>query len=156
MNQDLEIVNYSPAYKTYFESLNKAWLEKHFTVEPIDKYVLENPEEAILEHGGEILFAIYKGEVIGTVALKLIEPGMYEMTKMAVDETFRGLGAGKALCAAAIEKAKYIKAKRLILYSTKVLETAIAIYHKLGFQEIPLEPGVYQRANIKMEYPLSA
>jgi ribosomal protein S18 acetylase RimI-like enzyme len=156
MNQDLEIVNYSPAYKSYFESLNKAWLEKYFTVEPIDKYVLENPEEAILEHGGLILFARYKGEVIGTVALKLIEPGMYEMTKMAVDESYRGIGAGKALCAAAIEKAKSIQAERLILYSTKVLETAISIYHKLGFQEIPLEAGVYERANIKMEYPLSA
>jgi ribosomal protein S18 acetylase RimI-like enzyme len=156
MNEDLEIIDYNPAYKSYFESLNKAWLEKYFTVEPIDKYVLENPEEAILDHGGKILFAKYKGEIIGTVALKLIEPGMYEMTKMAVDEQFRGIGAGKALCAAAIEKAKAIKAERLILYSTTVLETAISIYNKIGFQEIPLEPGVYQRANIKMEYPLYA
>ncbi|MDB5021465.1 MAG: family N-acetyltransferase [Pedobacter sp.] len=156
MNKDLEIINYSPEYKAHFESLNKAWLEKHFCVEPIDKYVLENPEEAILEHGGVILFAKYQGNVIGTVALKLIEPGVYEMTKMAVDESFRGIGAGKALCAAAIEKAKFIHADRLILYSTTVLEPAISIYYKLGFQEIPLEPGVYQRANIKMEYPLSA
>lgn len=156
MNQDLEIINYNPTYKNYFESLNKAWLEKYFTVEPIDKYVLENPDEAILDHGGEILFARYKGKIIGTVALKLIEPGVYEMTKMAVDETFRGIGAGKALCAAAIAKAKSIRAERLILYSTTVLETAISIYYKLGFKEIPLEAGVYQRANIKMEYPISS
>jgi N-acetylglutamate synthase-like GNAT family acetyltransferase len=156
MKEELEIINYSPEYATYFESLNKAWLEKYFSVEPIDKYVLENPEEAILAHGGVILFAKYKGEIIGTVALKLIEPGMYEMTKMAVDETFRGIGAGIALCAAAIETAKIIQASRLILYSTTVLETAISIYYKLGFVEIPLEPGIYQRANIKMEYPLTS
>jgi ribosomal protein S18 acetylase RimI-like enzyme len=156
MNNELEIIDYSAVYKTYFESLNKAWLEKHFTVEPIDKYVLENPEEAILDHGGIILFAKYKGEIIGTVALKLMEPGMYEMTKMAVDEKFRGIGAGKALCAAAIETARSIKAERLILYSSTILQTAISIYNKIGFQEIPLEPGVYQRADIKMEYPLYA
>ena len=154
MNNKVEIIDYNPAYWEQFDSLNKAWLEKYFTVEPIDTYVLENPEEAILDHGGVILFARYEGNVIGTVALKLIEPGVYEMTKMAVDETFRGIGAGKALCAAAIEKAREIGAERLILYSTTVLETAIAIYRKLGFKEIPLEPGVYQRANIKMEYPL--
>jgi ribosomal protein S18 acetylase RimI-like enzyme len=154
MNNKVEIIDYSPAYKQQFESLNKAWLEKYFTVEPIDSYVLENPEEAILQHGGVILFAQYEGKVIGTVALKLIEPGVYEMTKMAVDESHHGIGAGKALCAAAIEKAKAIGAQRLILYSTRVLETAIAIYNKLGFKEIPLEPGVYERANIKMEYPL--
>jgi ribosomal protein S18 acetylase RimI-like enzyme len=154
MNKQVEIIDYNPAYKQQFESLNKAWLEKYFTVEPIDTYVLENPKEAILDHGGVILFARYEGAVIGTVALKLMEAGVYEMTKMAVDETYRGIGAGKALCAAAIEKAKEIGAERLILYSTTVLETAIAIYNKLGFKEVPLEPGVYQRANIKMEYPL--
>jgi ribosomal protein S18 acetylase RimI-like enzyme len=154
MKEEVEIIDYKPEYKGYFEQLNKAWLEKYFTVEPVDKYVLENPEEAILAHGGCILFARYQDQIIGAVALKSVEPGVYEMTKMAVDETFQGIGAGKALCAAAIEKAREIKATRLILYSTRILETAISIYNKIGFVEIPLEQGVYERANIKMEYPL--
>lgn len=154
MKKEIEIIDYKPEYRSYFEQLNKAWLEKYFTVEPVDKYVLENPEEAILAQGGYILFARFQDQIIGAVALKLMEPGVYEMTKMAVDETFQGIGAGKRLCAAAIEKAKEIKAERLILYSTRRLETAISIYHKIGFVEIPLEPGVYERANIKMEYPL--
>ncbi len=154
MKKEIEIIEYKPEYRSYFEQLNKAWLEKHFTVEPVDKYVLENPEEAILAHGGHILLARFQNQIIGTVALKLMEPGVYEMTKMAVDETFQGLGAGKRLCAAAIDKARAIQAKRLILYSTRTLETAISIYHKIGFVEIPLEPGIYERANIKMEYPL--
>ena len=154
MKKEIEIIDYKPEYRNYFEQLNKAWLEKYFTVEPVDKYVLENPEEAILAHGGHILFARFQNQIIGTVALKLMEPGVYEMTKMAVDETYQGIGGGKRLCAAAIEKAKEIKARRLILYSTRKLETAISIYNKIGFLEIPLEPGVYERANIKMEYPL--
>ncbi len=154
MRKEIEIIDYKPEYRNHFEQLNKVWLEKYFTVEPVDKYVLENPEEAILAHGGHILFARFEDQIIGTVALKLIEPGIYEMTKMAVNEKYQGIGAGKRLCAAAIEKARAIDANRLILYSTKTLETAIAIYHKIGFVEIPLEPGVYERANIKMEYPL--
>ncbi len=151
---EIEIIEYRPAYQSSFERLNKAWLEEYFTVEPIDSYVLEQPEKAILEPGGIIMMARYEGEIIGTVALKVIEPGVYEMTKMSVDKACQGIGAGKKLCAAAIEHAKTIKAKRLLLYTTSILETAISIYRKMGFVEIPLEPGVYKRANVKMEYPL--
>jgi len=151
---ELEIIAYEEAYQPDFERLNKAWLEEYFTIEPIDRYVLEQPEEAIIKPGGLILLARYEGQIMGTVALKVIEPGVYEMTKMCVDTKYKGLGAGKKLCAAAIELAKSINAKRLLLYTTSVLETAIAIYRKQGFVEIPLEPGVYARANVKMEYPL--
>lgn len=151
---EVEIIDYQPVYQFSFERLNKAWLEEYFTVEPIDSYVLEQPEEAILKPGGIIILARYDDKIIGTVALKVIEPGVYEMTKMAVDKAYQGIGAGKKLCAAAIDRAKTIKAKRLLLYTTSVLETAISIYRKQGFVEIPLEPGVYKRANVKMEYPL--
>jgi ribosomal protein S18 acetylase RimI-like enzyme len=151
---NIEIIEYQSTYQPSFERLNKAWLETYFTVEPIDRYVLEQPEEAILKPGGVIMLARYVNEIIGTVALKVVEPGIYEMTKMSVDEAYQGLGAGKKLCAAAIAKAKEIKAKRLLLYTTSVLETAISIYRKQGFVDIPLEPGVYERANVKMEYPL--
>lgn len=151
---NIEIIEYQSTYQPSFERLNKAWLETYFTVEPIDRYVLEQPEEAILKPGGVIMLARYGNEIIGTVALKVVESGIYEMTKMSVDEAYQGLGAGKKLCAAAIAKAKEFKAKRLLLYTTSVLETAISIYRKQGFVDIPLEPGVYERANVKMEYPL--
>jgi ribosomal protein S18 acetylase RimI-like enzyme len=152
----VEIIEYEHAYQPDFERLNKAWLEEYFTIEPIDRYVLEQPEEAILKPGGIILLAKYEETIIGTVALKVVEPDVYEMTKMCVDAGYKGLGAGKMLCAAAIERAKAINAKRLLLYTTSVLKTAIAIYRKQGFIDIPLEPGVYERANVKMEYPLHA
>jgi ribosomal protein S18 acetylase RimI-like enzyme len=44
--------------------------------------------------------------------------------------------------------------KRIILYSNTKLETAIALYRKLGFKEIPLD-GPYKRSDIKMELLLS-
>jgi ribosomal protein S18 acetylase RimI-like enzyme len=93
--------------------------------------------------------------MIGTVALKAVSPGIFEMTKMAVDKAAQGLGAGKLLCQTAIQKAKGLGAEKLILYSQTGLQTAIAIYRKMGFIEIPLEKGKYARADIKMELPLN-
>ncbi|WP_118975003.1 GNAT family N-acetyltransferase [Taibaiella koreensis] len=148
---DITIQSYRKEYQPYFERLNIAWLEAYFKVEPIDAYVLGNPEEAILNEGGAILFAAIDQQIIGTVALKYMEPGVYELTKMAVDESFRGNGAGKILCAAAIDKGRELGAHKIILYSQTGLKAAIGIYRQLGFTELPLEPGKYERADIKMQ-----
>lgn len=98
--------------------------------------------------------ARYKNEIVGTVALKFVDKGVYEFTKMAVDEKFQGLKIGKQLAEVAIEKAREKKANKIILYSNTKLIPAIALYRKLGFIEIPLD-GPYKRSNIKMELILS-
>lgn len=148
---ELELINYRPAYQPYFEKLNKAWLEQYFTVEELDKWVLENPEEAIINRGGEVYFAAVGETIVGTVALRVIEDGVFEMTKMAVDGAYRGVGAGQFLCKSAIEKARGLGATKLILYSNRVLANAIHIYRKANFVEIPVVPGTYQRSDIMME-----
>jgi len=152
----LTVVKYQPEYQPFFELFNKAWLEEYFTVEALDKMVLDNPQEMIINPGGDILFAADElGEILGTVALRVLEPGVYELTKMAVKKDLRGKGAGQFLCQAAIDRAIELGANRLILYSNTILENAIFIYRKLGFKEIPLQNGVYGRANIMMEYILT-
>lgn len=151
---EIKIVDYQPSYRVHFEKLNKAWLEEYFSVEPVDKKVLEHPQENIIDQGGAILFARKDGSVIGTVALKPVELGVLELTKMAVDKKFQGMGTGKLLCEAAIEKAYQIGAFKLILYSNTKLETAISLYRKMGFMEIPLKKGAYGRADIMMEKSL--
>ena len=152
--KDFQIIDYRPEYQPYFERLNKAWLEEYFTVEPIDEWVLGQPEEAILQEGGRIYFAQYEGKIIGTMALKVAGPGVLELTKMAVDKPCQGLGAGKFLCQTAIRKAGELGAHKLLLYSQTSLAPATGIYRSLGFVEVPLEPGKYARADIKMELPL--
>ncbi len=148
---NFEILSYQPQYQPYFERLNKAWIEAYFSVEPIDQWVLENPEEAIIKPGGQVYFAVYQGQIIGTAALKWNEAGIVELTKMAVDNAYQGLGAGKYLCQRAIEEAKAMGASKLVLYSHTSLKPAIGIYKKLGFVEVPVEAGKYARADIKME-----
>ncbi|WP_374461922.1 GNAT family N-acetyltransferase [Chryseobacterium taeanense] len=150
----IHIEKYRPEWKPYFEKFNRAWIEKYFVMEDIDKYVLSNPEEAILKDGGEILFAVYSGKVIGTVALKKMDDETMELTKMAVDENYRGIGAGKMLCKSAIDKAKDLNVKRLVLYTQSALKQALGIYRKLGFTEVPVEQGKYKRADTKMEIEL--
>ena len=152
----LEIIDYRAEHQPYFESLNRAWIEKYFWLEEIDIYVLQHPEDAIISKGGSILMATYDGAVAGTVALKKVNNDVYEFTKMAVDVAFRRKGIAEALSYAAFDKAKMAGAKKVILYSQTGLAAAITMYKKLGFAEVPLEAGVYKRSDIKMEIELAA
>ncbi len=150
----LKIVDYQTHLQPYFENLNRAWIEKYFTMEPRDIETLTEPEKNILEPGGIILFAEWNGEIVGTAALKKEDEITFELTKMAVDESSRGKGIGKILAKEALERAKVIGAERVILYSQTQLGAAINVYRQLGFMEVLLEKGLYRRANIKMEKSL--
>ena len=148
---ELQFIDYKPEYQPWFEKLNKAWLEEFFTIEDFDKYVLENPEEAILQKGGKVYFAALGDQIVGTVGLRYVEDGVYELTKMAVDKSYYGGGAGQFLCQSCIDKAREMEIDKLVLWSNRKLANAIHIYRKLGFTEIPVSPGTYHRADIMME-----
>ena len=150
----IQILNYQPEHQPWFEKFNRHWIEKYFWMEPIDFEVLQKPDEHILRKGGFIFMAQYHKEMAGTVALKYVKPGVYEFTKMSVDDAFQGKKIGLALALAAIEKAKAMRASQIILYSNTTLEAAIRLYQQLGFVEIPLD-GPYKRSNIKMALNLN-
>jgi aromatic-L-amino-acid/L-tryptophan decarboxylase len=150
-----EIIDYQPAHQSFFEGVYREWFTAHFRVppEPIDDFVLIQPETAILAKQGAILIAACEDRLAGFVALKKVNHFTYELTKMAVHPDFRGEGVGEALCRAAIERAKTLGAKCLILYSHSSLGPALRLYRKLGFKEVLLEKGLYSdfRCDIKME-----
>jgi ribosomal protein S18 acetylase RimI-like enzyme len=154
MESMIKILPYLTEHQPRFEKLNRDWIEKYFWMEPIDHEVLSKPDEHIIHKGGFIFMAQFENEIVGTVALKFVEHGVYEFTKMAVDEKYQGLKIGKNLAEVAIEKAKRKGASKIILYSNTKLSAAIALYRKLGFKEIPVD-GPYERSNIKMELLLS-
>ena len=72
----IEIIDYQPEHQQWFEKFNRDWIEKFFWMEPIDVQVLKHPDEHILAHGGKILMARFHKELVGTVALKFVEPGI--------------------------------------------------------------------------------
>jgi len=147
----IEIIDYKAEYSGYFKTLNIEWIQKYFSVEPADEYVLSNPQSAILDKGGFIFFAKYDTEIVGTCALIKVNDKTFELAKMAVNEKFQNLGICKLLMGKAIQKAKEIQMEKLELYTNKQLIKALDIYHKYGFQVVPLDNHPTKRANIKME-----
>src|SRR5205823_5846669 len=141
MNEHIEIIEYEEKHQPHFERLNRHWIETWFWLEDIDLFVLQHPQEAILDKKGYILMALFDGKVAGTVALKKVNDEVYEFTKMAVDPAFQRKGIAEKLSYAAIEKALKAGATSIILYSQTSLAPAISLYRKLGFEEVPLEPG---------------
>jgi DNA-binding MarR family transcriptional regulator len=150
----LEIVPYAPALREHFYRLNAQWLERHFRIEEVDRVVLSEPERCILQPGGAIFFARLGEEVVGTCALLQESPGVFELTKMGVDETFRGLGAGKRLLDACIAEFHRRDGRTLFLESNSRLQTALRMYEKAGFVLQPsVRPGShYERADVYMIY----
>jgi putative acetyltransferase len=150
--EQINVVSYTPEYRKDFESLNRAWIEKYFRIEPADEYVLLNPDETVIKPGGSILIALENNTAVGVVGLKKINHTDYEMIKMAVSETHQGKGIGAILGKAILEEAARLGARKVVLYSNSALLPALSLYRKLGFVDVPLEPdNDYLRSDIKME-----
>ena len=152
---DIKIISYNPKYKSDFVRLNKAWLEDYFFVEKHDIEVFENIEDIILKPGGEIFFCLVDNEIAGTVAMQKINDSTYELAKLAVDKKFQGQKLSHLLMEACIAFAKEKKATTIMLMSSTKLDTALHLYRKYNFTEIPLDETDYDRADIQMELKLS-
>jgi DNA-binding MarR family transcriptional regulator/ribosomal protein S18 acetylase RimI-like enzyme len=150
--QVLRIVPFRPELRAHFYRINAAWLKKFFLIEPVDRRVLRNPEREIIEHGGAIWFAKSGDRVVGTCALKHHGEGVYEVTKMGVDEGCQGLGVGRALLDAAIAEFRRRRGRELFLESNRKLTPALRLYESAGFEHQPhARPGsVYQRSDVYM------
>jgi ribosomal protein S18 acetylase RimI-like enzyme len=146
----IKIIDYKPEHQPYFEAFNRVWIEELFEMEPVDEWVLTNPEQAILQLGGAILMAEYNGVLAGTVGLRKAGHDTWEFTKMAVHKDYRRLGIAEAISYASFVKAKAMGAKHVILYSNTKNAGAIKLYEKIGFHHVEVEQGIYKRANIKM------
>jgi len=145
------IIPFSPDLKEEIKTLNLEWLQKYFRVEAKDEITLSNPQSEIIDKGGMIFYAQYNGKIVGTVSLIKIDEITFELSKMAVMDGVQGLGIGNKLMEHCIETAKQKGIKKLLLYSNRKLLPALYLYKKFGFEEVPLEDGAYERADIKME-----
>lgn len=147
----IEMIPYSEENQKYFTELNVLWVEKYFVMEEHDKEVLYNPKEHILDKGGFIYFAKTADTTVGTFAFIPAEKGVYELSKMTVDEAFRGKKIANKMLEFCLEEAKRLNMSKIILYSNTILQPAIHLYKKFGFREIPLGNSEYERSDIKME-----
>jgi DNA-binding MarR family transcriptional regulator/N-acetylglutamate synthase-like GNAT family acetyltransferase len=153
---DVEIIKYLPEYKDSFRDLNYEWLEKYFKVEPEDKKMLCDPEEEIINKGGEIIFAMMNNNIVGTAALIKSGDSEYELAKMGVTEKAQGKQIGKRLAEEIIELAKKKNAKSLYLETSIKLGPAMNLYRKLGFKQTENHgTSKYARSTIRMAIDIS-
>jgi ribosomal protein S18 acetylase RimI-like enzyme len=138
-----------------FAALNAQWIEDLHHMEESDKLMVARPE-IYIEDGSHVFSAHYQGDIAGAVALKRHEDGRYELTKMAVDEQFRGQGIGQILMDAVESYAKEeLKLKTIFLLSNTKNAAALRLYARNGWTVNHEGPHpVYARANIGMEKTL--
>jgi N-acetylglutamate synthase-like GNAT family acetyltransferase len=88
---------------------------------------------------GRLLLA-YEGEnAVGCVALHACgSPDICEMKRLYVQPKSRGTRAGRALLDAVVAEARHIGYRKMRLDTVEpVMKTAVAIYRRYGFREIP-------------------
>jgi putative acetyltransferase len=147
----MEIVAFGPEHSAAFKALNEAWIAQHFTLEPKDREVLDDPVGMILDRGGKIAMALEAGEPVGCVALLAMVDGGYEVAKMTVIEAMRGSGLGRALMQWCIDTASAEGAPRLYLETNSSLAPALALYRAMGFRDLPPRETPYARCDVWME-----
>jgi len=146
----LRIVPYRSEHAAAFRDLNLDWIRKYFTVEPRDERDLGDPDTYIITPGGYIFMAELNDRAVGTCALMREDEGVFELAKMTVSESVRGLGVGRALGAATIAHARAIGARRVELFTNSSLAPAIALYRSLGFVDAPVGKTDFVRADVHM------
>lgn len=83
-----------------------------------------------------LLLAKQQDQPIGAVALKDHGNGVCEMKRLYVLPEGQGTGAGRALCERLMADANGMGFHTMLLDSLRRLEAAVALYQKLGFEEI--------------------
>jgi putative acetyltransferase len=161
---DLLLRSFQPGDEDAFRALNEQWIAKYFRIEDKDRETLSDPVGKILHHGGHIYFAVLGEKTVGTCALIPTEPvvyevarlapASYEVAKMAVEESHRGAGIGRAVLEYTVAEAAKLGARRLYLETNDRLTNAIHLYETVGFRHLDpsrVKASPYARANVFME-----
>jgi GNAT superfamily N-acetyltransferase len=157
VGRTLAIHEFSDDLAGHFRDINAEWINAMFRLEQTDREVLDDPRGRIIDRGGDILFVEASGlGIVGACALQKTGPTSYELTKMGVRASARGLKAGEFLLRAVIERALSLGADPLYLLTNTRCAAAIHLYEKHGFEhdaEIMRTHGSrYERCDVAMRY----
>lgn len=129
----------TPAQWTEVDRLIRAYLaELPFEIDfqDLDRELAELPREYGPPVGAALLArAADGGAAFGVVGIRRFADGEAELKRMYVDPAGRATGAGRALATAAVEVARGLGYRRILLDTVASMEAAIAVYEGLGFEE---------------------
>jgi GNAT superfamily N-acetyltransferase len=153
----LMIREFQDDLSSHFHDINAEWIRAMFHLEDTDREVLENPRARIIDRGGVILFVEAQGlGIVGACALQRTGDASFELTKMGVRESARGMKAGEFLLDAIIARALTLEADPLYLLTNTKCAAAIHLYEKKGFHhdaDIMAKYGArYERCDVAMRH----
>jgi putative acetyltransferase len=94
------------------------------------------------------------GRVVGTAAVRRLEPGVTELKRMWLRPVCRGRGLARRLMDRVLEEARALGGRVLRLDSEQRLAAAVRLYRSYGFEEIP-DYNRNPRAELWMELRLA-
>lgn len=89
--------------------------------------------DSYVSHEGAFWVAVADDALIGTCGMFQLAPDRFELRKMYLAPTARGLGVGKRLLDVAIAWARARGARRIVLDTVESMTRAIAFYEAHGF-----------------------
>jgi GNAT superfamily N-acetyltransferase len=87
--------------------------------------------------GGTLVLAMVDGEAAGCGALRRIDTERVEAKRLYVRPSYRGQGLGPALLEWLIEHARYLGYREMLGDTMPVMERALALYDRYGFERVP-------------------
>jgi putative acetyltransferase len=118
------------------ERLVRAYLaELPFDIDfqDLDRELAELDEEYGPPAGAAFVAVDQHGQAVGVVGIRRFAEGEAELKRMYLDPAGRGLGGGLALATAAVDAARALGYRRLLLDTVAWMDAAIATYERLGF-----------------------
>ena len=106
---------------------------------------------AALAASAEIVVATIGGKLVGAVAYvapgkpraAYFDPGWAVLRMLVVDPPYRGQGIGRALTNACIRRAERDGTSRVALHTSPIMEVALAMYSRMGFERVRAVPPIH-------------
>ncbi|WMW26082.1 GNAT family N-acetyltransferase [Methanolobus sediminis] len=137
----MKIVSFSSEYSSAARSFVIDVLSgEGFDYDPLKDSDLDDIPGNYSVKGGAFFLCLVNGDIVGTSAVKYLNPDVCEIKRLYVKKDYRGRRIGFALFQKALEYAEdnFTRAK---LKTDSTLKTAISIYVKNGFSVVKEESG---------------
>ena len=146
----MELVQYKDEYKQgVFDFTGRCFEELGKKFEPEGRHYFYND----IEKSFVAFYCLLDDEkVIGTVGLKKIDEHTVELKALYLDKAYRGQHLGSRLVNVAIDEARKLGYKSIVLDSMSKYKEALRLYEKCGFKNTErFNDNVYADVFMRME-----